>query len=46
MHEICYKIRYFERGLLKSPKKVNFLFSFEPITFEWTKLSKTKEALN
>ena len=27
------KIRYFERGLSKSLKKVNFIFSFEPSPF-------------
>ena len=27
------KIRYFERGLLKSLKKVNFIFSLEPSPF-------------
>ena len=29
MQEILLKIRYFERGLSKSLKKVNFIFSFE-----------------
>ena len=29
MQEIFLKIRYFERGLSKSLKKVNFIFSFE-----------------
>ena len=27
------KIRYFERGLSKTFKKVNFIFSFEPSSF-------------
>ena len=31
-------MRYFEKGLLKSLKKVNFVFSFEPSPFQWTKL--------
>ena len=30
MQEILLKIRYFERGLSKSLKMVNFIFSFEP----------------
>ena len=29
MQEILLKIRYFERGLSKSLKKCNFIFSFE-----------------
>ena len=33
MQEIILKIRYFERGLSKSLKKVNFIFSFEPSHF-------------
>ena len=28
-----FKIRYFERGLSKSLKKFNFIFSFEPSLF-------------
>ena len=40
--EIIFKKRYFERGLLKSPKKANFIFSFEPSP----KFSKTKGAWN
>ena len=43
---ISFKIRYFERGLLKSLKKVNFIFSFESSPFEWMKLSKQKGAWN
>ena len=42
MQEILLKIKYFERGLSKTLKKVNFIFSFEPSTFKWTKLSKKK----
>ena len=30
---IYFKIRYIERGLSKSPEKVNFVFSFEPNPF-------------
>ena len=33
MQEILLKIRYFQRGLSKSLKKVNFIFSFEPSPF-------------
>ena len=32
---IILKIRYFEKGLSKSLKKVNFVFSFEPSLFSW-----------
>ena len=42
MKEINSKIRYFERELSKSLKKVNFVFSFKPSLFELTELSKTK----
>ena len=31
MQEIILKIRYFERGLTKTFKKVNFNFSFQPV---------------
>ena len=41
---ILLQIGYFERGLSKSLKKGNFVFSFEPSPFQWTKLSKTKGA--
>ena len=33
MQEILLKIRYFERELSKSLKRVNFIFSFEPSPF-------------
>ena len=33
MQEVLLKVGYFERGLSKSPKKVNFIFSFEPSPF-------------
>ena len=33
MQEILLKIRFFEKGLSKSFKKVNFIFSFEPSPF-------------
>ena len=54
MQVILLKIRYFERGLPESFKKVikkvivknvNFIFSFEPSPFEWTKLSKNKRGV-
>ena len=38
------KIRYFERGLSKNPKKVNLIFSFSSSPFLWTRLRKAKEA--
>ena len=41
MQEILSKISSFETGLSKSLKIVNFIFSFEPSPFSWTKLSKT-----
>ena len=44
MHEIILKVRYFEKGLSKSLKKGNFIFSAEPSPFQLTKLSKTKGA--
>ena len=31
--EILLKIRFSERGLSKSPKKVKFIFSFDPSPF-------------
>ena len=42
MQEILFKIRYFERGLSKSLKKIYFIFSFKSSLLQWTKLSKTK----
>ena len=33
MQEIPLKIKYFERGLSKSLKKVNFIFSYESSPF-------------
>ena len=33
MQEILFKIRYFDSGLSKSLKKVNFIFSFQPSPF-------------
>ena len=34
MQESLLKVRYFERGLSKSLKKGNFIFSFEPSPFQ------------
>ena len=42
MQYILLKISYFERGLSKSLKKVNFIFSFELSYFYWAKLSEIK----
>ena len=33
MQEILLKMRYFEKGLSQSLKKVKFIFSFEPSLF-------------
>ena len=44
MQEILFKIRYFERGLSKSLKKVNFIFSFEPSPFNGQSYQKRKES--
>ena len=38
MQEIILKVRYFDRGLSKSLRKGNFIFSFEPSPFQQTKL--------
>ena len=46
MQEIILKVGYFERGLPKSLKVANLIFSFEPSPFQLTKLSKTKGAWN
>ena len=40
--EIILKIRYLEIGLLKSLKKVNFIFSFEPSPFNGQDYRKQK----
>ena len=42
MQEILLKIRYFERGLSKSLKKVKFIFSFEPVPFNGQSYQKQK----
>ena len=41
MEEILLKIKYFERGLLKSPKKVNFFLS-NPVSFNLRNFQKQK----
>ena len=43
MQEIILEVKYFERGLSESLKKGNFIFSFEPSPFQYTKLSKKKK---
>ena len=42
MQEILFKLRYFERGLSKSRKKVNFILSFEPSPFNGQSYQKQK----
>ena len=44
MQEILLKIRYFERGLSKSLKNVNFIFFYQTQSLLMDKLSKTKGA--
>ena len=45
MQEILLAIRYFERGLSKTFKKVNFIFAFEPSPFLMEKVIKNKRDL-
>ena len=42
MQEILLKIRYFERGLSKSLKKVNFIFLSNPVPFNEQSYQKQK----
>ena len=42
MQEILLKIRYLERGISKTLKKVNFIFSFEPSPFNGQNYQKQK----
>ena len=42
MQENLLKVRYFERGLSKSLKKVNFIFSFETSPFNGQSYQKQK----
>ena len=44
MEEILLKIRYFERGLSKSLKKVNFIFPLNPVPFNGQSYQKQKES--
>ena len=45
MPEILLKIRYFERGLSKALKKVNFVFFFSnPVPFNVQSYQKQKES--
>ena len=46
MREILLKIRYFERVLSKSLKKVKVIFSFEPSPFKWKNLLKTRGTID
>ena len=46
MQEILLKIRYFKRGLLKSLKKVNFIFFFRTQSLLMDKVIKTKGVWN
>ena len=43
MQEIVLKVRYFERGLSKSPKKGNFIFLSNPVPFNGQTYQKQKE---
>ena len=42
MQEIFVKIRYFERGLSKTFKKVNFIFLSNPVPFNGQSCQKQK----
>ena len=42
MQEILLKIRYFERGLSKTLKKVNFIFLSNPVLFNGQNYQKQK----
>ena len=43
MQEFFLKIRYFERGLFKCVRKVNFILSFEPVSFNGQNHKKGKK---
>ena len=45
MQEILLKIKYFERGLSKTPKKVNFIFFFRTQSLLINKVIKNKRRL-
>ena len=42
MQETFLKVRYFERGLSKNLKKVDFIFSFKPVPFNEQDYQKQK----
>ena len=42
MQEILLKVRYFERGLSKTVKKVNFIFLLKPAPFNGQSYQKQK----
>ena len=42
MQEVVLKIRYFEKGLPKSFKKVNFIFSPNPVPFNEKRYQKKR----
>ena len=42
MQEILLKVRYFERGLSKTFKKVNFIFLSNPVPFNGQSYQKEK----
>ena len=44
MQEILLKMRYFERGLSKSLKKVNFIFLSNPVPFNGQDFLKQKRS--
>ena len=44
MQEIILKIRYFERELPKNVKKINFIFSSEPVIYYLTKFDDVIES--
>ena len=45
LHARNFETRYFERGLSKTVKKENFIFSFEPSRSYWARLWKFKRSL-
>ena len=44
MQEIILKVRYFVRGLSKTLKNVNFIFSLNPVPFNGKSYQKPKGA--
>ena len=43
MQDIIFKVRYFKRGLIKTFKKVNFIFLSNPVPFNGQNYQKQKE---